>query len=311
MNLYRLTETIMRVAVALFIGATVTGCFTGVESTPRITDADVRRDTHPLTLDETYLDGIEPAVLSAWRSGKEFYVTDARISRALSSDIYGIRQPAVGDTLRYRGYRAARSLAGDPVTDLLFDDRTGNRFVYRVERDPDSLMMRQVRIPFTVDLQLVSDASERLLGHKFYILTSGRRLADGTLARFRKFIPVTVSEVSAGSPDSPVRVRIADDKGDATYLLINPAARSSRAAGSFASLLSLSDPRRKWPSVSDKMWDKIVNNTVAEGMTRDECRLAVGAPAEVIRRPGYSYMHEAWRYENGTYLIFEDGILVK
>ncbi len=311
MNRRRLNSIIMRVTVALFAGATVTGCFTGVESTPKITDADVRRDTQPLTPDETYLTGIGAEVLSQWQPGKLFYVTDARIMRALSSDTYGGVSLAAGDTLVYRGNRPAWSLAGEPVTDVMFSGPGGRQYTYRLDREPDSAAVRQARIPFTVDLEIVNEASARLLGKQFYILTSGRRLADGTLARFRKYIPVTVSEVAPGTPDNPVRVRIADDMADATYLFINPAARNSRTAGSFASMLSLTDPRKRWQSVSDKVWDNIVHNRVVAGMTRDECRLAIGAPAEVIKQPGYNYLHEAWRYDNGMYLIFEDGILVK
>lgn len=44
-------------------------------------------------------------------------------------------------------------------------------------------------------------------------------------------------------------------------------------------------------------------------MTRDEARLALGAPANIDRRPGYSFMREIWTYENGIFLIFEDGLL--
>lgn len=303
--------TIMRVTAVLLTCTAVTGCFTGVESTPRITDADVRRDVQPHTPDETYMAGITPPALGEWQVGKPLYVTDARIIRALSSESYGGRQLAAGDTLRYAGSHAARSLAGDPVTELSFTGPDGRTYTYSLDREADSAAVRPVRVPFTIDLQMLDEASKLLLGRKFYIVTSGRRLADGTFARFRKYIPVTVSEVLPGTPENPVRVRLADDMADATYLYINPEVRSSRAAGSFASMLSLVDPRKRWPAISDKVWQLIVSNEVEPGMTREEVRLAVGAPAEIIRRPGYSYMHEAWRYDTGRYLIFEDGILVK
>ncbi|QCD41540.1 hypothetical protein E7747_04035 [Duncaniella dubosii] len=57
------------------------------------------------------------------------------------------------------------------------------------------------------------------------------------------------------------------------------------------------------------MWDKIINGRVALDMTREECRLALGAPREVDRGADNSYIREVWLYENGIYLVFEDGIL--
>lgn len=57
------------------------------------------------------------------------------------------------------------------------------------------------------------------------------------------------------------------------------------------------------------MWTNIINNRVSPGMTLDECRLALGSPAKVSRRPDHSVLREIWSYENGIYLMFVDGIL--
>ena len=46
-------------------------------------------------------------------------------------------------------------------------------------------------------------------------------------------------------------------------------------------------------------------------MTRDECRLALGAPPEVLRTPSYGGMREVWSYSDGVFLIFEDGYLTR
>lgn len=52
-----------------------------------------------------------------------------------------------------------------------------------------------------------------------------------------------------------------------------------------------------------------MNNRVRYGMTLDECRLALGAPAKVRRRTDHSTLYEVWSYENGIYLMFHDGVL--
>jgi hypothetical protein len=57
------------------------------------------------------------------------------------------------------------------------------------------------------------------------------------------------------------------------------------------------------------VWDNIIHGRVALDMTRSECRLSLGAPKTVDTRPGYSGVRELWVYENGAYLVFEDGLL--
>ena len=307
----RLRPLLLRAAAVLITGTAATGCFTGVESTPKITDADVRRETTPPTPDETYLHDVRYAPRAQWQEGRPFVVTDAKISRALVPDAYGQRQLAEGDTLRYEGLTPGRSLASELVSDLRFIDTGGNGFTFRVDVEPDSLLQRVVKVPFAIDCDIVDQTSAKLLGKRFYIVTSARRDSAGTIWRARKFVPVTVDEVAVGTAVNPVRVRIVDEGNPPAYLFINPEARSGRSAGSFASMLSLTNPRDRYPLITDAVWENITNNRVSVGMTRQECKLALGAPAEVIQRPGYGYLYEAWRYDNGTYLMFEDGLLVK
>ncbi|MDE5920617.1 MAG: hypothetical protein K2G82_03250, partial [Paramuribaculum sp.] len=63
------------------------------------------------------------------------------------------------------------------------------------------------------------------------------------------------------------------------------------------------------PDTPDAVWNNIINSRVATDMTRDQCRLAIGSPAEVKRRTDNNYLIEIWTYENGHYLIFKDGML--
>ena len=79
----------------------------------------------------------------------------------------------------------------------------------------------------------------------------------------------------------------------------------------FGAVLSVADPRRRYQHVTDEVWTNIVDGKVAPGMTRDECRLSLGKPASVDRVPGSSYLYERWTYDNGIYLIFEDGVLTQ
>ena len=127
-----------------------------------------------------------------------------------------------------------------------------------------------------------------------------------------KFVPVRVTNVAPGTGDYPVRI-------DFTTVSVDPArngslyiSTASRGAGSrrFETQFALDNPRRRYPEIEEKTWDLIARSMVAPGMTRQECRLALGAPTDIDRRAGYSTVREIWTYENGIYLIFSDGILI-
>ncbi len=53
-----------------------------------------------------------------------------------------------------------------------------------------------------------------------------------------------------------------------------------------------------------------MSGRVSEGMTRDECRLALGVPDEIKRMPAYEGMREIWTYAEGRRLVFSDGLLI-
>ncbi len=55
----------------------------------------------------------------------------------------------------------------------------------------------------------------------------------------------------------------------------------------------------------------IVCSRVRAGMTRDECRLALGQPTDILRIPTNGGMQERWTYSDGIYLVFDDGFLTR
>jgi hypothetical protein len=124
----------------------------------------------------------------------------------------------------------------------------------------------------------------------------------------RKFIPVKILDVKEGNTIYPVRLLI-DDGNGYRFQLFMSVGDSRKAPRSFASLLSETDPRLKYPDTPDAVWNNIINGRVAIDMTRDQCRMAIGSPAEVKRRTDNNYLIEIWTYENGHYLMFKDGIL--
>ena len=102
----RKTAAILLAAVG---AAALPGCFTGIESTPRITDGDVRRrDAAAPSPEMLFLDGVGPERPADWRAGKRFYVADERVAMLFAySD--GRADSLAGTVLTYAKSEAKRS----------------------------------------------------------------------------------------------------------------------------------------------------------------------------------------------------------
>ena len=167
------------------------GCFfTGVESTPRITGRDVRREAVVPAPEDSYLAKVGDLPFSRWTPGKEFMVTDSRISRIFGASAVDA-SPVPGDMLRYRSAEESASVTGGTVTDISFLTSGGDVLSYRVNKPLSRLMADSVtEVPFTIQMSVIEDARRLMEGKEFYILTSSWRDDADTPVSGRKFIPV-------------------------------------------------------------------------------------------------------------------------
>lgn len=286
------------------------GCFfTGVESTPRITGKDVKREVPPPTVEDSYLASVGDAPFSSWEPGKTFIVTDDRIGR-----IFGASATSAGSlkgsVIRYSGTREAVAVTGGTVSDIIFTSPTGLPLTYRINKSQSRLMADSViEIPFTIQMSVIEDARRLLQGKEFYILTSlWRNDDDEPIWKGRKFIPVRIDSVSPGNALFPIKIAFTDPDGNSGRVFIHPGAKGD-APRTFSRVFSFTDPRLRYPHITPEHWQMIIDGRVTEGMTLEECRLSLGAPKEIDRGATNSYIREAWLYENGVYLLFEDGLL--
>lgn len=305
---HHLTSRIFTLAVAAVLAATAQGCFTGIESTPKITAGDVKREKIEERPEDRYLADIMPQPPADWQPGKEFYVTDNKISLLLGASGAEAGNLA-GTILRLENLSEVTSIDGKRMVEATFTTEYGKEVSYRSDVQASSLdRSKNMEVPFTIEVDMVSKVAERMKGKRYYIVTSSWYDTDDNALTGRRFIPVTVVDVVPGSTFYPIKLILNDDKGKPLHLFMSVGS-DLRATRKFGSLLSLSNPRDRYPEITDANWNNIVNGRVSEDMTREECRLALGTPATVDRRPGYSIMREIWTYENGRYLIFEDGLL--
>lgn len=299
---------ILTVSVLLACG--MSSCFTGIESTPKISEKDLSRERIVVTNEEKFLSDIQPGPFKNWRKGKIFFVTDSRINLALEPTQNPI--PANGDYLTYDRYREIPSLTGTLNTEIVLVDQHGNEFSHRINATPEELASREkIEIPFTIDMSVVDSTKEKLINKTLFLRTSMWFDADGNAMTGLKYIPVEIVDVEPGNTVYPVKVKFKtinypDIQPAYVFMSVGDSAKSAR---NFASLFYFDDPRKRYPNISDENWASIIHSRVAPYMTREECRLALGNPTSIDRRHGTNTYSERWNYENGISLIFDDGIL--
>ncbi len=296
------------ILLSFIITCIFTGCFTGIESTPMITADDVKREQVAVSAEQQLLVDINAEPFGIWLPGKEFYVTDDKIALIFGATYQG-HEKLAGTIITYRGNKQVISVTGTNVTELIFQSSSGGEYVYRIDSSAEELSARdQLDIPFTIERSLVNAVKNKLNGKKLYILTSVWYDDNDAITSGQKFIPVTITDVSAGNIVYPIKLTFADLSGNPHQLFMS-VGRHINKTRMFHSLFSFNDPHEKYPNITDETWQNIINGRVVPDMTRDECRLSLGAPKTIDRRPGYGGVQELWIYEDGKYLMFEDGLL--
>lgn len=312
---------LLRHIVLATLALLVSSCFTGIESTPRIEDSVADRTSRSVSSrEQSFLSDIAPLPPAQWEPGRTYRVADSRISLIFLPPSDGT-DTLVGHDIVYDGRRAATSLTGEDATDLTFHSTDGRRFVYRVPA-LDSLRfdtLAALDIPFTIDLDLVGRLDSRLRGKKLFIRTPAWYFADGDRAASPtglRHIEVNIDSVVPGTANFPAAVaftvvdpELRQRTGSRPHMVLMSVGSSKAASRNFDTLFSFDNPRKAYPTIEAATWELIMASRVKAGMTREECRLALGSPTEVLRTPSYGGMRERWSYSDGVFLIFDDGLL--
>lgn len=290
----------------------LSGCFTGIESTPKITADDSGKEIVKPTAEELFMDDVAAEPFDRWTVGKTFVVTDSKISIAFGASASG-HIPEPGERLYYDGSREVVSVTNRRVVELMFVDSLKWKYVYRTNAEVEALARRpRVEVPFTIECSVVDAVSAKLKGRTMYVRTSVWYDTEGNLIYGRKFVPVTIVDVLPGNSVFPVTLVFTDDTArdkERRYHIYMSVGQGRTSPRTLAALFYFENPRSKYPEITDENWARIVDGRIAAGMTRQECRLSLGAPREVDRRPGYDHVREVWSYDDGAYLIFIDGVL--
>lgn len=294
----------------------VQSCFTGVESTPRITSKAVRKSKVEVTPEMRLMAGVSGENPLDWRPGKTFYVTDNRILRVMQLPAPNYSSTLSGQYLTLNSLSYVPSITGQYELQLTLRTTAGDSLRYRTGLTREALdTLSTIAVPYTVEESLIRAADSLLAGNTYYILPPRRLDQNGVTVMGLRYVPVKISRVTAGDERYPLRIYFtekADTAGGRTpqeQSLMMTVGNGPAATRNFNTLFSIDNPRLKYPDITDEVWRLIMLSRIRLGMTPQECRLALGSPEEFSQIPTTAGMVDRWRYSNGMFLIFEDGVL--
>lgn len=304
----RFDKLTLFVASAL-IAVAMNSCFTGIESTPKITANDVKKQKIAEKPEDSYISDITPEPFARWKHGKRFFVNDNKFGQLLQPTDLPTDSLA-GAMITFDNWNETTNYTGSKVVEVTFRTAQGSPLVYRSTLSSAELgQSKPLDIPFLTELDIIDKLNERLKGKEFHIITSTWFDTDMKPFTGRNFVPVKIDSVLPGNSVFTSILKLTDENGK-PFKLYMTTQTGINAWRNFGKLFSLSNPRLAYPQITDETWQRIINGKVAIGMTKSECRLALGNPKSVDRRAGYSSIQEVWSYDYGYYLIFEDNALV-
>ena len=289
------------------------GCSTGVEGTKTIRMTKTERRELMPSAEQVFVADMKSDPLSDWQQGKRFLVSDEKAAVVLRSTD-GSSDNLKGAVLIYNKVESRRTPAGAEEAVILFSGN-GRELRYSTGRSiADSYKeLTASDVPMLIDLDLVDKALRLLTGKKVWTMSNLWYDADGNIARGVKYVPVTITGVQPGDKVFPLLVSFKDASGSefGMWMSVRNDGNQASAGASrwFGNLFSLSDPRLGHQEIDDAVWELICTGKVREGMTKEECRLSLGNPDEVDSGHDWNSTLDIWRYQNGTFLRFQDGKL--
>lgn len=282
------------------------GCFSEVESTPKISYKHI--NTEESNQPKSIISHILNQPFCEWKDGKEFIVTDNKISHILFSKTKA--DSFLGSSIYFAKYKTITSITGNKSTELVFLSQDGDSLFYHINTNPIDLKnLDNLEIPFTIQKSLVDEVKKCLVNKRLYIITPNRYDFFDNLITSRKFVPIIIKDVVPGNSIYPIKL-IFNDNGQLYYLYMT-VGNQIQATRNFEKLFSITNPHDKYPHISKNHWDKISNNSIVVGMTSEECQLSLGSPSVVTNITDTDIPTKTWEYEDGTILHFENGILIK
>lgn len=306
--------TLISLFTIFFLNFTLTSCFTGIESTKKINlSREDKKRANP-SPEEIFMEQLQPLPLQSWERGKKFLVSDDKALFIIVPQ-KGILPTAPdsmkGKFIEFAGIESKVNAAGNLTVSVLFSDGS-YIYAYDTGKEFQNAMtdVTSDRIPMLIDVDMVAQAHDLLTGHTLWTRSNLWYDKDGNRIDGKKFVEVKVEDVLTGNMIFPLLLKIRTLENDIAYIYMN-FGHADNESRSFHNIFSLSDIKKNYPNIEPETWEYISVGKVKPGMTKDECRLALGNPTDLNSGHDYSQTLDIWIYENGRVLWFEDGRLVK
>lgn len=310
------SEWILMVSL-LAVGGVLSSCFTGIEGTKQIRMSREERKLVEPTAEEKFLGAVEGEPVGEWSPGKRFVVADERASLVLRP-LGGSPEASelTGDTVRYTSMHYSNSIDGTRQLVIEFEKEREEGGVWGYAftggyTESDGETLTSSRIPMLIDLDMVDKADALMRGRKLYLLSPNWYGEEERRIAGEKFVEAEILGVRPGTMVFPAEVEFRTERDGREGRYLMSFGNTGHDSRSFASLFSLTDPKKRYPGISETSWRNIQSGKVETGMTKEECRLALGAPSDSNSGRDYSRTLDIWQYEDGTILFFEDGVLTR
>ena len=262
--------------------------------------------------EQTFAESISGSPLSSWENGRKFMAMSDRTlyifdPSGINPDISG--QAIKGNILSFAGLDSQTNPDLMEECVILFTD--GDRTLRYKTGKPTNIAMTEIessKLPLISDLTLIEQWNEKIKGKTFWTRSNLWYDDNGNRVPGLKFEKVSIADVLPTTGDFPMMIEIIGQGGDKAYLQMNYTS-DIHDSRSFADLFFIKDPKEKYPHISEENWKLIQRGRLGKGMTKEECKLALGNPDEVRSGHSHSETMDIWQYSDGTYLFFADGLL--
>lgn len=300
--------------LATLVLSVLSACSTGIEGTRQIqlTKAD-KKELLP-SAEESLISTLKISKVADWKPGKIMTVAASRAAYLIKKEnMLPVDSADIKDKkLRFVEIISKMNPGGEQELYIKFrlDDQS---VLYNpgIAQRNTLLSKFSTELPMLIDPEMVENADSLLCGRELWTLGREHYDMTGNMFTGDKFERVHVDSVVTGNMLSPIKLYFTDGKGSPSFNYINISSPDRKISESrtFPQLFSLTDPKLHHSGVSDEVWTLIKRGLVREGMTKEECRLALGNPSEVDSGQNWTNVLDIWRYKDGTYLHFVDGLL--
>ena len=123
-------------------------------------------------------------------------------------------------------------------------------------------------------------------------------------------MPVHIDSVTVGRQTAPLQIWFRHPSGAVASIFTSlPDSREEATSTPVQRFFSTTDPYRKYPDITARVWKLIQSNQVQIDMTLEEVRLSWGRPQRFERYETKGGMVECWHYAGRRVLEFVDGRL--